>query len=167
MDKIIEIYRQSFGNEPDFEKALFKNCGNYIKKLDKNGETVSILFLLPCEMLSGGTVNNAYYLFAAATHSDKRGKGYMSQLIERIKTETSAPIILRPANESLIKFYEKSGFYTLIGQDKTCTNTILNPIKGFEDLCNQTEKTDEGNFTLMAYNLDKNISEIFFPYTMP
>ncbi len=166
MDKIIDIYRQSFGDEPDFEKALFKNCGDYIKKLDKNGETVSILFLLPCEMLLNGVVNNAYYLFAAATPPEKRGKGYMSQLIERVKSETSAPIILRPANEGLVNFYKKLGFSTLTGQDKTCANKILKPIKGFEVLCNQTEKTDEGKFTLMAYNLE-DTSEFYFPYTMP
>ena len=167
MKKIKEIYRHSFGEDSEFENKLFELCGDYIERLEINGVTVSFLFLLPCQIQWGENSKKAYYLFAAATHRDYRKKGYMGRLLEKVKGSVTDPIILRPAEENLVEYYKKFGFITLTGQDKEPQKANLYPTEQFLNLSGQTEKTAEGKFTLMAYNLPEEIKEIYFPYTMP
>lgn len=103
-----EIYREAFGTDEDFENRLFSACADYCKELCINGKTVSMLFALPCNIYNGGGLIPAYYIFAAATKKEFRGKGYMTQLINSL--ETDRLLFLKPANAPLFKFYEKLGF---------------------------------------------------------
>ena len=54
----------------------------------KNGENVvAITFLFPCEILTEKKTYNALYLFAVATDTKYRNRGYMTKLLENIKKE--------------------------------------------------------------------------------
>ena len=145
------IYREAFGIEEDFEQALFTNCKEHLKYLEVNGEVVSILFLLPCELQN----KPAYYLFAAATKKDCRKNGYMSRLINSVIDDT--PIFLRPVNETLVPFYESLGF-TVINACDTNGDISLLP-KGYFETLYSFKETENKNFLFMAknYKTDKKI----------
>ena len=129
-DECKAIYNAVFGEEDNtFENALFYHCKDCLKYLVKNGEVVTILFLLPCEI----NKNKCYYLFAAATKEEERKKGYMTELLNSILKENEYQIFLRPANEGLIGYYEKFGFTKTLGVKKE-KNPYIRPIGEFEKL---------------------------------
>ena len=147
-----EIYNEAFGTEDkEFADALFKNCFKYCKFLKKQDKTVAILFLLPCELKTDSSVTDAYYLFAAATKKEYRGKGYMSELLEEIKKESKAPIFLRPAQKSLIEFYEKSGFALTCAQNSDTGEIKLLPKDEFKLLESFADTPDNSEFDFMVY----------------
>lgn len=167
MKNLREIYRYCFGEDGEFENALFSLCSDNLKVLECGEDVLSFLFLLPCELLVGENRYKAHYLFAAATHKDHRKKGYMGKLIEKIKLEAHGIIILRPATEELVNYYKKFEFAPFRGQDFSPEGITVKPLGNFALLAEKADKTTDGEFTLMGYNLPENIKEIYFPYTMP
>lgn len=159
------IYTQAFGQENnEFMLSLFGNCFKYCKTLKENGKISSMLFLLPATLKIGEQEIEAEYLYAAATDKDERGKGYMSKLIENIKGEK--PIFLKPANDSLIPFYERYGFRCITATKDRNNELCLVPIKEFSALSDKTEYTNQ-EYTLMYYSKQNlNINGISFPFTM-
>ncbi len=145
------VYREAFGIEEDFENALFENCYKHLKYLQINGEVVSILFLLPCNIEN----KNAYYLFAAATKKDYRHNGYMSSLIK--SATDGITVFLRPVNDNLVPFYEKLGFKLINASDVSGDNKLL-PTGDFEKLYSFKEAENK-IFTFMCknYNTDKSV----------
>lgn len=152
-----EIYREAFGVEVDFENALFDNCQQHLKYLTINGEVVSILFLLPCQIEN----EPAYYLFAAATKKEYQKNGYMSSLIESVIADT--PIFLRPVNETLVPFYEKLGFSVTPASDFEGELRLL-PKDSFEALY-QFREAENKDFTFMSRNY-KTDKKIFFDLSL-
>ena len=113
-----------------------------------------------------GHLIKAKYIFAVTTALEFRGKGYASQLIEKIKAEDDSILILRPVNKELISFYEKLGFVPF-----TATNTqnklAVEPLGEYEQLANEY-KEENGTFTAMYYSKDtENLKGLYFPYSMP
>ena len=161
------IYRQSFGIDPEFEDALFATCSTNIKTLEINGEIVSFLFALPCKIKWNKEEIKATYIFAAATHKEHRKKGYMGRLLEKVKSENKGAFILRPATEHLVSYYKKFGFSEIGAQDIKRENISLIPTKEFKKLSEIADPTKEGEFIAMVYNCSENINGIYFPYTMP
>lgn len=159
-----EIYEEAFGKEDkDFTDALFKNCFKYCKVLRKDGKAVSMLFLLPCELLKENEKQDAYYLFAAATKKTERGKGYMKELIEEIKKDGRTSVFLRPAEKGLIKFYENLGFKTLKAVNSSKGKVQLLPKDEFKLLESFADSPDNTEFDFMS-NVE-NINTISFIYS--
>lgn len=148
MNDCRRLYHEAFSDDEEFENELFSNCFSYCKILKKEAKTVSMFFLLPCE-IDG---KKCEYLYGATTAFDERGKGYMSELIKN--NIGSTPIFLRPANESLIPFYENLGFKKLKADTSTHPLTIT-PQENFKNLEKEKETNFE-EFTLMAINFDTN-----------
>ena len=159
-----EIYRESFGLDRQFEDKLFEVP---IETLKIEGETVSQLFLLPCNIIKNGKPYKARYIYAVSTKKDSRKKGYMEQLLKDTLSHTSDILILRPATEDLIKYYKKFGFKEFTATDGENTELFLEPLDIFKDLTHLEGKTNEGNFTLMATNSPIDLWGLSFPYTMP
>jgi predicted acetyltransferase len=71
-------------------------------------------YLIPCTYHSKGQDYKAGYFYAAATHPDHRGRGYMASLIQSVKqvaTERGMDLIfLVPAEPGLFTYYENFGF---------------------------------------------------------
>lgn len=167
INKIREIYRECFGEDTEFENLLFETCAKNLKIYKIGGEPVSFLFALPCLVKSNINSLEAVYIFAAATNKEFRNKGFMGKLLEELKSQTDMPLILRPANNYLVSYYEKFGFQKFIAQD-TSENTLkLLPEKEFKTLAEITEKTTEGEFIAMAFNCNSDLNDIYFPYSMP
>lgn len=110
-----ELWHACFGDSfsyiDRFFSALFEpeNALVYVKEK----QIASMLFLLPAA-LSGRKEIKAYYLYAACTHPDFRGAGFMGELIERAadvgKQRGVFAIALMPAEESLFGYYKRHGF---------------------------------------------------------
>ncbi len=129
---IKDMYHSAFGEDDNsFEDKLFDNCYAYCKTLEKENRTVAMCFALPCKVGE----RNAKYIFAVTTAKEFRGKGYASELIEKIKAEDDSLLILRPVNEGLIPFYEKIGFSTFTATNKFNEHS-LEPLGEYEQLAN-------------------------------
>lgn len=88
-------------------------CIVYIDSV--SGRSVAMLHVLDMLITDDSEIKQGQYLYAAATRPDFQGKGIMTRLISaaqqfaeaRGKTYTAVV----PGEHSLIKFYEKRGFY--------------------------------------------------------
>ncbi|MBR4973233.1 MAG: GNAT family N-acetyltransferase [Clostridia bacterium] len=159
-----EIYMQVFGDDEEFTNELFKNCFKYCKTLKADGEIVSMLFLMPCEVVSGNKVTDAYYIYGVATLPEYREKGYMRELIESVIKDINAPIFLRPVNSSLIKFYEKFGFSSLKAQNSIGGKVKLMPKDDFAKLSHLADKPDDSEFDFMSLGFETE-EKINFMYS--
>ena len=149
------IYTEAFGtDDKEFVEVLFSDCFKYLKQLIKGRKTVSELFLLPCELVVSGEKQDANYLFAAATLNSERGKGYMSELIENVKKESKVPIFLRPADKSLINFYEQKGFKLIKARNSSTGKINLIPKDEFKALIPFADSPDNSEFDFMVYGIE-------------
>lgn len=119
-EQATSLYKTVFHEDgEDFAKTFtdkyFDDCCRYTVC---DGKMVAMLYLLDCSVSSGQNRFSAYYLYAAATHPDYRGKGLMSSLINSVLEEGKI-VITRPATKELFAFYEKFGFSVCSFKDKT------------------------------------------------
>lgn len=79
-----------------------------------NGTVVSAFYLLPAKISVNGTLQNAQYLYAAATKRESRGKGYMAELLSFLpeieKKRNVCGTFLMPSEPSLYEFYKRFNF---------------------------------------------------------
>ena len=167
LEEIKEIYLQSFERDIDFENHLFSLCPDCIKTFKHKGRTVSFLFALPCEIKGQGYSEKAVYIFAAATHKEFRNNGFMGRLLEELKLQINLPLILRPADNHLVSYYEKFGFKKFIAQDTNENALCLLAENNFKVLTEITPKTSDGEFVAMVFNCNADLNGLYFPYSMP
>lgn len=162
-----EIYRASFC-DPDtvFEDLLFENCYEYCRTYEKNGETVSMLFLLPVKIEYENKIFGGSYLYAAATNPEYRKQGFMGELLKKAKAESDF-IILRPANEKLIGYYASFGFKTVTAGGFSDA-FIVSPKGGYAKLIKNSGMSDKNSqFTAMYYSKNNiELQKINFSYSM-
>ena len=158
-DEVRNIYTEAFGSSPFFDGLFFHTYRNAVRTLAIGGKTVSVLFLLPCS----ANGRDCYYLYAAATASAERGKGYMSQLMREVIDSTDAPIFLKPATDDLIPFYSKLGFYLVKGvkEGGDVKVAVSDEHKRLSAMCDDCPDT----FSLMC-SMDTMGKSIEFPYIM-
>ena len=158
-----QLYNASFGEEDSaFENELFEKCYKYCKYLEKDGRIVSICFALPCKIGE----RNAKYIFAVTTAKEFRDKGYAKELLEQIKVENDALLILRPVNEGLIDFYKQLGFLEFTAKNQI-SEFVVEPLAEYAELA-QKYKENEGEYTAMYYSPNhENLNGINFSHSMP
>lgn len=113
---IITLWQEAFGDlRKDIDFFLdsrYKPENTLV--YDYDGKIASVLFLLDGEMHISGKDYPSYYLYAACTLNEFRGRGLMSELLAfaRVTAEKRGRyfICLKPAEESLFTFYEKHGY---------------------------------------------------------
>ena len=80
------------------------------------GRVVSQLFLLPASLIAGTGAYPVYYLFAAATHPQYRGRGLMAKLLREAERMARADgmrgIVLLPGEPGLYRYYAQHGYET-------------------------------------------------------
>lgn len=113
MDLYLKCFTEDTEQDAEF---LFETV---LKKAERvceydNGTPVAMLFLMDCNLQTKDKSLPFYYLYAACTHPDYRGKGLMTKLLDKAKQKSLADgkkgIFLKPANKPLFDFYAKSGF---------------------------------------------------------
>ncbi len=110
------LWQEVFGDEPQFIQDFFRYCcgpeNRFVIKDDK--KVISMAYLIPCTYQSKGQEYKAAYFYAAATHPDNRGRGYMASLIQYVKQVAAERgmdlFFLVPAEPGLFTYYENLGF---------------------------------------------------------
>ena len=154
---LIKLYNDAFHDGP-FAKKLFSVCGDCVKTLRIDGETVALCLLLPCEVDG----KKAHYIYGFTVKEEHRGKGYGKQLMEKILAENDGILILRPADSGLIDYYKKFGFKEICASNKKGEIAVL-PTGSFKEIA---EKDKKGEYTAMYYGDCDLCGTLYFPYSM-
>jgi len=114
--QVENLWRNVFGDAEEFIRLYFDNIYNDDNTIviEKDGEIVSALQLLPYTMIWEGQEINVAYISGVCTHPAERGKGYMNKLMDmadaELKRRNIPMAILIPAEEWLYKVYSKQGY---------------------------------------------------------
>ncbi len=108
-----KIYNAAFGNSGEFDDILFNEFQNSIEIIEDKQKVVSMLFKLPCIVVKDNDKIPAYYIYAVATSVTEQHKGYAKKLLEKAYGDGKTPLILKPVNDNLIKFYESNCYKSL------------------------------------------------------
>lgn len=161
-----EIYREAFGDDGEFQAALFSTCGKYCKTVSESGRVCSFLFALPCDILLDKKTIRAYYIYAAATKKEYRGRGHMSRLVEDIARDGRL-LFLKPADEKLFGFYRKLGFSEFCVTDNLGIENRAVPTGDFAKLTKafslENPVCTQAMYKAFAYT---ELKSIYFPYIM-
>lgn len=111
-----EIWHISFGDSEEyidmFMEHQFKNAQTVV--YEEDSKIFSMFFLFRCDFSINGKSYPAFYLYAAATLPQYRGKGIMGKMLEFSKSYAAENgfdfIILSPAEKSLYNYYGRFGF---------------------------------------------------------
>ena len=119
INDIISVWNESFGDSEDDIRFFLDS--RYIPEntvvYEHGGKIVSVLFLLDGYMHINGADYPSYYLYAACTLIEFRGKGIMAQMLSFAKSLSESRnknfIVLKPGEKSLFGYYEKFGYKTV------------------------------------------------------
>lgn len=118
-EKLIDLWCNVFGDEREAVNLFFDYHYKPENTLvfDDNGKIASMLYLLEGSFVISDTQHPSYYLYAAATGVNYRGRGIMGEML-RFARETAANrgkdyICLLPAEKSLYDYYCKHGYKTV------------------------------------------------------
>lgn len=115
---IITLWKEAFGDTKEdicfFLDAHFKPENTVVNDFDE--KITSVLFLLDGFMHINDCDYPSYYLYAACTLKEYRGRGQMAELLD-FATKTAQNrkkyfICLKPAEESLFDYYSRFGYKT-------------------------------------------------------
>ena len=113
IDGLKELWKLCFTNDDQDDIDLFfdnrfSTANGLVYSQGK--QIVSMMFRLPCKFQG----ENAWYLYALATHPDFRGLGYMAQLIEyshaQMEKENIEYCLLLEGESSLCEYYKRFGY---------------------------------------------------------
>lgn len=122
-----EIWRISFGDGDEyinmFMDEQFEKAETVVREED--GKVVSMLFLFRCSFSISGKGHPSFYLYAAATLPEYRGRGIMGDMLVFSKDYASKKgmdfIILSPAEKGLYDYYGRFGFLKCFGSLRAVT----------------------------------------------
>lgn len=159
------IYTAAFGETAYFDDLLFNSCFEYCEYIKSDKKIAAMLFLLPCQIAIGENIFDAKYLYAAATASEFRGRGIMTELLKRVIDTNNDIIFLKPATDSLVDFYLKRGFEAITGViNENCINKVILSEK-FSALASFCDK-EVKNYTLMYNKSEIKLDKLYFADTM-
>lgn len=114
--QIIDLWRLSFNDSEEFISLYFDRVYKEENTLviEKNGQIVSALQMIPYTMSYYGTEISVAYIYGACTLPSMRGKGLMRELLhnafEEMQRRSVALTVLIPDEDWLFDYYRKSGF---------------------------------------------------------
>lgn len=119
-----EIWHISFGDSKEyidmFMEHQFENALTVV--YEEDSKILSMFFLFRCDFSIRGKNHPSFYLYAAATLPQYRGKGIMGKMLEFSKSYAAEKnfdfIILSPAEKSLYDYYSRFGFETCFKSKK-------------------------------------------------
>lgn len=163
----IALYREVFDDDdPLFAERLFTLCGDYCRTAREQDNPAALLFALPCTIENGKKTANGYYIYACATKKEYRGKGYMSRLLTSVIAE-GKPMLLKPADSGLIRFYRRLGFQTFSVSGTEESECRALPVGGFAALARTEPVCNDKRYTAMQCNGDGILKDgLFFPFTL-
>lgn len=111
-EAIQEIWQTCFGDDEEYIQFYLEHrmTKENMLVIHADGRPVSMASFLPVEYLCQGEYMDARYVYAVATLPEYRGRGFASRLLRFAAEKYGQPLILAPAEESLMQYYEKLGF---------------------------------------------------------
>ncbi len=161
------LYREAF-SDPDntFENKLFAHCFCYCRTREIQGETLSMLFALPCTVSGKSQMYEAYYVYAVATKREHRRKGHAAALLADLKRE-GRPLFLIPADEPLRRYYQKLGFVDCPPAADPSTGFTATPTDGFARLVQSEPLESAPPRSILFYGGQTPLpAPLYFPYGM-
>lgn len=159
IEGIIKLWNEAFG---DSEKDIkFFLSAHYIPEnavvCEIDGIIVSVLFLIDGEMHIKGNDYPSYYLYAACTLNEFRGRGIMSEMLEFARSVSEKRnkyfIALKPGEDSLYGYYSKFGYKPAFSK------------KVAEIVINRQEKNENSEFnTGFDFVKLRDCALVFFDY---
>lgn len=112
LDAVAQIWKTCFGDEEEYIQFYFEHRfqEDNMFVIFADGKPVSMASFLPTEILVGGEYRPAKYVYAVATLPEYRNRGYATEIIKHASEKYKEPLILQPAEETLIEYYRKMGF---------------------------------------------------------
>lgn len=109
---IQEIWQTCFGDEEAYIEFYLEHrmTKENMLVIHADGRPVSMASFLPVQYLCQGEYLDARYVYAVATLPEYRGRGFASKILTFAKEKYDEPLILAPAEESLMQYYERLGF---------------------------------------------------------
>lgn len=120
---LITLWQKSFGDSEAYISMFLDRNFDRIKTVVYVTEEipsvpVSVAYLLPVTHIKEGQAEcNCWYLYAAATLPEYRGRGYFAEILKFVET-LPEPMVLVPGEESLIGYYEKQGMHKWLSERK-------------------------------------------------
>lgn len=117
--ELIKIWETCFGDSRAYIQMFLTHNFHRIKTVirTQDGQPVSVAYLLPLTYEKKGQEPViSWYLYAAATLPAYRGRGYFAEILAFIRQNIKEPVILVPAEASLVGYYEKQGFHRWLEQ---------------------------------------------------
>lgn len=111
-EQIKKIWQTCFGDEEDYISFYLDHRmqEDNMLVIYEDGKAVSMASFLPAQYLYQGIYHDVRYVYAVATLPEYRGRGLAKKVLEFAQTWYEEPLLLAPAEESLIAYYEKLGF---------------------------------------------------------
>ena len=159
LNDIVILWNEAFCDSEDDIKFFLDS--RYIPEntvvFECDGRIVSVLFLLDGMMHISGCDYSSYYLYAACTLKDYRGKGIMSDMLGFAKSLSISRnkqfIILKPGEKSLYGYYEKYGYKSVFTKKIIEINCNINAIEEIKSENNITSEILNSRDS-MLYNTD-------------
>ncbi|MDE7476704.1 MAG: GNAT family N-acetyltransferase, partial [Lachnospiraceae bacterium] len=139
---IMDIWHRCFGDDRTYIELYLDNRLNdenmYV--IYQDNRPVSMASLLPVQVTINGEKVNARYVYAVATLTEYRNRGYASEIIKHAAKRYNEPLILQPADRELQQYYEKLGFTDAFGESPcwiyagNCNRTAKVPVSLTEDI---------------------------------
>lgn len=119
-----EIWHISFGDSKEyidmFMEHQFKEALTVV--YEEDSKILSMFFLFRCDFVINEKTHPSFYLYAAATLPQYRGKGIMGKMLGFSKSYAVKKdfdfVILSPAEKSLYDYYGRFGFKTCFKSQK-------------------------------------------------
>lgn len=116
--QLYELWYEAFGDSKEYIDTFFASFQpeEITHTLTIERDVVSVLYALPQTLYIGGRKYKAAYIYAVATATAYRGRGYMRKLMKRVEQTLLSRgfefIYLLPATSRLREYYSLSGFET-------------------------------------------------------
>jgi len=115
---IFALWKQGFPEDTEEDIRTFLNTLRQDARcfmLIQENEARSMAFVIPSVLVQNGQ-KTVWYVYAAATATQHRGKGLFARLLEELAHRAEEAgvygLFLRPATPSLFGYYERLGFKT-------------------------------------------------------
>lgn len=111
-EQITQIWERCFGDDKEYISFYLENRMTEANMLVacEDGKIVSMASFLPVQYMCEGAYIDARYVYAVATLPEYRGKGLARRILQFAREHYGQPLILAPAEESLMNYYEALGF---------------------------------------------------------
>lgn len=151
---IISLWQEAFGDSAEAVELFLKH--KYIPEntviCEENGKVASMLFLLDGKLNIKSEKYNAYYLYAAATLKEFRGRGIMAEMLDfskKLAAERNFDFIcLKPAEDSLYGYYKRFGYKEIFSTKTVKINSV---IKSDSDIQESSSKADTDTIRNRVY----------------